>query len=207
MGAFVPINCRRSSRPCRRIDRKDALRELALHLMDIAENSVSACATAITIEVEEDTVRDRLWMCVRDNGKGMDAEMVKRVVDPFVTSRTTRKVGLGIPLLKAAAEMCNGNLSIQSEIGQGTSCEVDFQRSHIDRMPLGDLAGTIYSLVVAFPDIHWIFRYKVDATDFLFDDQPIKEVLMGLPLTEPTVLAYLRSTLQEGVASAEKSNE
>ena len=180
------------------------MRELALHLMDIAENSVSACATAIIIEVEEDTIHDRLWMCVRDNGKGMDVEMVNRVTDPFVTSRTTRKVGLGIPLLKAAAEMCKGTLSIESGLGQGTSLEVDFQRSHLDRMPLGDLAGTMFSLIVAFPNIHWTLRYKVDTAQFLFDDQPMKEVLMGLSLTEPVVLSYLRSTLEDGVACTGK---
>ena len=81
------------------------MRELALHLMDIAENSVAAQSSGITIEVKEDSISDRLWMCVRDNGVGMDAEMVKRVTDPFVTSRTTRKVGLGLPLLKAAAQI------------------------------------------------------------------------------------------------------
>ena len=96
-------------------------------------------------------------MSVEDNGKGMDAEMVARVTDPFVTSRTTRKVGLGIPLLKAAAEACEGGLTIQSEPGKGTWCEVEFQRSHIDRMPLGDLAATMLTLVVGSPEVHWIF--------------------------------------------------
>jgi anti-sigma regulatory factor (Ser/Thr protein kinase) len=179
------------------------MRELALHLMDIAENSVAAQASAITIEVMENSASDRLWMCVRDNGVGMDAEMIKRVTDPFVTSRTTRKVGLGIPLLKAAAQMCNGDLIIESTPGCGTNVETDFQRSHIDRMPLGNLASTWYSLVVAFPEIHWVFLYQVDDNKFLFDDQPIKEALMGIPLTEPDVLAYLRSTIEEGVAEVQ----
>jgi hypothetical protein len=176
------------------------VRELALHLMDIAENSVAAQATQITIEVIEDSARDRLSMSVRDNGVGMDAEMVRRVTDPFVTSRTTRKVGLGLPLLKAAAQMCNGDLTIESVRCQGTFVQVEFQHSHIDRMPLGNLASTIYSLVVAFPEIHWIFRYRVDEHEFIFDDQPIKEALIGISLTEPDVLAYLRGTIEEGVA-------
>jgi hypothetical protein len=183
------------------------VRELALHLMDIAENSVAANARDITIEVNEDTVRDRLSMAVIDNGNGMDAEMVQRVVDPFVTSRTTRKVGLGIPLLKEAAEACNGWLEIQSKPGEGTALRVEFQRSHIDRMPLGDLASTCLSLVVAHPEIHWGFHYKVDDQQFIFDDQPIKDALEGVPLTEPDILSYLRQLIEEGVAeTAEKIN-
>lgn len=176
------------------------MRELALHLMDIAENSVAAQASTITIEVKEDTASDRLSIRIQDNGVGMDAEMVRRVTDPFVTSRTTRKVGLGLPLLKAAAQMCNGDLTIQSTPGCGTLVRVDFQRSHIDRMPLGDLATTVYSLVVAFPEVHWVFRYHVDQKEFLFDNQPIKEALLGISLTEPAVLSYLRGIIEEGVA-------
>lgn len=175
------------------------MRELALHLMDIAENSVAAQAKTVHLEVEEETSADRLWMCVRDDGRGMDAEMVRRVVDPFVTSRTTRKVGLGIPLLKAAAEACNGFLEIQSQPGVGTELQVQFQRSHIDRMPLGDIAATMIALLVAHPEIHWIFRYKVDGAEFLFDDAPVKEVLGDMPLTEPDILAYLRDSIESGV--------
>jgi len=175
------------------------VRELALHLMDIAENSVAAQAKTVHLDVEEETSADRLWMCVRDDGRGMDAEMVRRVVDPFVTSRTTRKVGLGIPLLKAAAEACNGFLEIQSQPGVGTELQVQFQRSHIDRMPLGDVAATMIALLVAHPEIHWIFRYKVDGAEFLFDDAPVKEVLGDMPLTEPDILAYLRETIESGV--------
>jgi len=138
------------------------LRELSLHLLDIAENSVAAGAKNITITVEEDTIANRLKMSVEDDGKGMDAEMVARVTDPFVTSRTTRKVGLGIPLLKAAAEACQGYLKIESQLGKGTRLEVEFQHDHIDRMPLGDLIGTILNLVVAYPHTHWCFKYRAN---------------------------------------------
>lgn len=175
------------------------MRELALHLLDIAENSVSAKADTIQITVEEDHAADRLRMTVQDNGKGMDADTVARVVDPFVTSRTTRKVGLGIPLLKAAAEACNGGLYIQSEVGKGTCVTVDFQHSHIDRMPLGSLKETILTLVVGSPEVHWIFQYTVDGQTFLFDDQPVKEALEGVPLSNPAVLGYLRETLEAGI--------
>jgi anti-sigma regulatory factor (Ser/Thr protein kinase) len=179
------------------------VRELALHLLDIAENSVAAGARNITIDVMEDTRTDRLCMSVTDDGKGMDAETAARVVDPFVTSRTTRKVGLGIPLLKAAAEACNGSLTLQSELGKGTRLDVSFQRSHIDRMPLGDLPGTIQSLVVAFPEIHWLFRYQVNDDVFVFDDTDLKRELEGIPLTEPDVLAYIRTSLENGVENVQ----
>jgi hypothetical protein len=176
------------------------LRELALHLLDIAENSVSAHAKNILIETGEDTRTDRLWMIIQDDGIGMDAEMTAKVIDPFVTTRTTRKVGLGIPLLKAAAEACNGSLKILSTPGKGTRVEVDFQRSHIDRMPLGDLASTIQTLVIGSPEIHWQFVYRVDDLVFEFDDAPIKQELDGVPLSEPEVIKFIREFLQEGIA-------
>lgn len=176
------------------------MRELALHLLDIAENSVSAKADTIRIRVEENHITDRLRMSVEDNGMGMSAEMVARVTDPFVTSRTTRKVGLGIPLLKAAAEGCEGGLTIQSQPGQGTCVAVEFQLSHIDRMPLGSLAATILILVVGSPEVHWIFTYIVDEQTFEFDDQPVKETLAGIPLSDPEILKYLREVLETGIA-------
>ena len=140
-------------------------------------------------------------MVVKDNGVGMDAETAARVVDPFITSRTTRKVGLGLPLLKAAAEACQGGLSIQSEPGKGTEVCVTFQLSHIDRMPLGDLASTLLTLVVGSPEVHWIFNYRVNGNCYEFDSAPIQEVLDGLPLTDPTVLGYIREHLETGIAS------
>ncbi len=175
------------------------MRELALHLLDIAENSVAAEARTIRIVVEEDPKKDLLRMSVEDDGRGMDEDLVARVTDPFVTSRTTRKVGLGIPLLKAAAEACNGYLRVNSAPGRGTRLEAEFQRSHIDRMPLGDLAGTLLELLVAWPQVHWVFRYKQNGTEFNFDDGPVKQELGDVSLTEPGILKYLRETLQEGV--------
>ena len=136
------------------------MREIALHVLDIAENSVVAGASAVTITVEEDLPNDRLRLVIQDNGRGMDKTMLTHVTDPFMTTRTTRRVGLGIPLLKAAAEACNGYFQLTSSPGRGTRLEVQFQRSHIDRMPLGDLAGTWLTLTIAYPKIHWIFFKK-----------------------------------------------
>ncbi len=181
------------------------MRELALHLLDIAENSASAEAKNICIRVEEDLRNDRLRMSVEDDGRGMDAEMVARVVDPFVTSRTTRKVGLGIPLLKAAAEACCGGLEIRSQPGKGTLISVDFQRSHIDRMPLGNLAGTLLTLEIGHPEQHFVFIYKVDDHLFRFDDAEVKAVLDGVSLTEPDVLKFVREMIAEGIADVREA--
>ncbi len=183
------------------------MRELTLHLLDIAANSISALSQNIHIEVVEDTRIDRLRMSVKDDGKGMDAEMVAKVIDPFVTTRTTRKVGLGIPLLKAAAESCNGWFSITSQPNVGTKVEVEFQRSHIDRMPLGDLATTMLTLVIGSPEVHWTFRYQVDDREFVFDDEPVKKELDGIPFSEPLVINFLREYLTEGIKSIQKSDE
>jgi hypothetical protein len=180
------------------------LRELALHLLDIAENGVSAQAKNITIEVFENSSDDRLIMSVIDDGKGMDAEMVAKIIDPFVTSRTTRKVGLGIPLLKAAAESCNGFLKIHSATGKGTRVDVEFKNSHIDRMPLGDLASTMLTLTICSPEVHWILNYKRDDKQFIFDDAPIKLELGDIPLCEPSILSFVRKVLEEGVLSVSK---
>lgn len=186
------------------------MREISLHLLDIAENSVAAKARNITISVEENLPADRLSASVTDDGKGMDAALLQRVIDPFTTSRTTRKVGLGIPLFKEAAEACDGGLTIHSEPGKGTRLDVNFRRSHIDRMPLGDLAGTILTLVVAYPSVHWVFTYRViqpgndeNQVEFTFDDQPIKDTLAGVPISEPGILGFVRSLLEEGVAEVQ----
>lgn len=180
------------------------MREIALHLLDIAENSVTAGAENVEIQIEEDLEDDRLYILVKDDGKGMSESMLARVTDPFVTTRTTRKVGLGIPLLKSAAEACEGGLQIQSKENEGTRLEVEFQRSHIDRMPLGDLAGTFLSLVIAFPEVHWVFRYRVDGETFLFDDAELKRELDGIPLTDPVVLRFVRETLEEGIEDVQR---
>jgi hypothetical protein len=187
------------------------MKELALHILDIAENSVAAQAHNIVIAIDEDLQADRLFICIQDDGRGMDEATAQRVLDPFITSRTTRKVGLGLPLLKAAAETCNGGLKIKSQVRQGTTVEVTFQHSHIDRMPLGDVTGTMMGLIVAHPEIHWRLEYTArkskgqEVPAFIFDDQPVKEALGDLDLLcDPDVLAYLRTSLENGINDLRK---
>lgn len=182
------------------------MRELALHILDIAENSISAGATRIRIAVEENLKNDILKIVIEDNGKGMDAETLARITDPFVTSRTTRHVGLGIPFFKAAAEACDGDLTIQSRPGAGTMVEVTFRHSHIDRMPLGDITSTMLTLIIGSPEVHWIFEYQVNERIFTFDDTVIKETLEGVPLTEPAVIKFIRDALSEGIKNVLQEN-
>ncbi len=182
------------------------MRELSLHLLDIAENSISAKANDIIIEVIEDLRIDLLQLSVHDNGCGMPPEMAARVIDPFVTTRTTRKVGLGIPLLKEAAEMCNGSFELTSEVGVGTKIVVKFQHSHIDRMPLGDITTTLLHLLVANPSVHWVFKYRFNDNEFLFDDEPVKAEIQDLPLSEPSILNCLREMLKSGIDGARALN-
>ena len=175
------------------------MKELSLHVLDIAENSVSAGATRIEITVTEDLNNDLLEISIRDNGKGMDADLKERITDPFVTSRTTRKVGLGIPFLKAAAEACAGTFTIESIPGKGTTISARFQHSHLDRMPLGDLKVTFLNLIVGYPDIQWIFRYDNDGKIYQLDTQPVKEILGDVPFSDPAVIRYLKKDLENGL--------
>ena len=182
------------------------MKELSLHILDIAENSVNAGATKIEVSVKENLNKDELIIKIKDNGKGMSAEKMKNLADPFITSRTTRKVGLGIPFLKAAAEACEGGLEIRSEIGLGTEVEVRFKHSHIDRMPLGDLKSTWLNLLIGYPKIHWILDYSVNANRFGLDDQPIKEILNEVPLSDPQVIGYLKNEIANGFDSVNNNN-
>lgn len=178
------------------------MRELSLHLLDIAENSISAGASRIVISVREDLAADELWIEVSDNGKGMTPEMVQQVIDPFVTSRTTRKVGLGIPLFKQAAESCNGWFEIKSEPGVGTKVTARFQHSHIDRMPLGNLEDTLLSLFLGTPEVNWVFEYQYNQKCFTFDDTEFKEALGDLSLSDFRVIEFLSSILKDGINQA-----
>jgi hypothetical protein len=180
------------------------MREIALHLLDIAENSVAAESQNISIHVHEDLCHDSLSVSVIDDGCGMDSETAQRVQDPFYTTRRTRNVGLGIPLLKAAAQMADGSFSLQSEPGKGTWVEAEFRHSHIDRMPLGDLSTTFLTLLISHPQVDWMFLYRLTekdgaSRDFLFESAELKRELGDISLTEPEVLTFLRGIFEEGM--------
>jgi anti-sigma regulatory factor (Ser/Thr protein kinase) len=181
------------------------LKEIALHILDIAENSIAAGANRVEITVEENLAGNRIHISVQDDGRGIDEQTLAHITDPFMTSRTTRVAGLGIPFFKAAAEACNGGLQIASTSGKGTRLEAEFERDHIDRMPLGDLAGTLLTLVVGFPEAHWLFHYRIDGQAFTFDNEPLKKELGDIPLTEPSILRFIREILKDGISSVQRA--
>lgn len=175
------------------------MRELALHILDIAENSISAGASTVQISVNENIQEDELWISIQDNGKGMDEELLASVMNPFVTSRTERKVGLGIPMLKQAAEASAGYLNINSGQGLGTKITAKFQHSNIDRMPLGDLADSFLTLLFGTPEINWILNYRVNDQEFQFDDTEVKEILQDIPLTDYRIIEFLTTSIRGGI--------
>lgn len=175
------------------------MKELSLHILDIAENSVKAKASLIEITVSEDEKNDLLTIEIKDNGCGMSEEFLKNVKDPFSTTRTTRRVGMGLSLFEAAAEQCGGSLDISSKEGVGTTVLVTFKLNHIDRAPLGDMAGTMETLIGGSPDIDFIYRHKRGEKEFLLDTVNIREMLSGVPLDTPEVLIWIGDYINEGI--------
>ncbi len=174
------------------------MKELSLHITDIVQNSVAAGASLINVSVIEDTEKNILEISVEDNGKGMSGELVSRVVDPFTTSRTTRKVGLGIPLFKQAANFCGGDLSIESSLGVGTKVTATFVHDHIDRQPLGDMVSTMLCTIVSHSDIDFVYMHSFNEKSFVFDTRELKNVLGDVSFSEPDVYMWIKSFLEEG---------
>ncbi len=171
--------------------------EISLNVLDVAENSIRAEASLIEISVQADTKADQLTIMIRDDGHGMSQEQVEHVEDPFFTTRTTRKVGLGIPFFKQAAESTGGTFSIHSELGVGTTVTATFTLSHIDRMPLGDMNSTIYTLITFNTQTDFLYTYSLDDRSFSLDTRQFKEVLGGVPLDTPEVSSYIKEYLDE----------
>lgn len=176
------------------------MRELSMHILDIAMNSIAADATRVEIEVTAQISADLLIIQIRDNGRGMDPEFLAKVRDPFTTTRRTRRVGLGIPMFAEAARSTDGGLSIESEPGKGTVINATFGLSHIDRAPLGDMAGTIVSIVAANPDVSVRYTQRVDGQEFILDTDELKEHLDGVPLHEGPVLQWIREYVKSGTS-------
>ncbi|MBR4410151.1 MAG: ATP-binding protein [Firmicutes bacterium] len=172
--------------------------ELSLNILDVAQNSVTAKATLIEISITGDSTSDLLTIRIADNGCGMTEEQVRNVTDPFFTSRKTRKVGLGIPFFKMAAELTGGSFQIESAVGVGTTTTAVFGLSSIDRMPLGNMADTMRVLVGPNPDIDFVLTMELDGSGFVMDTRSFREVLgPDIPLSEPQVLNYIEEYIHE----------
>ncbi len=173
------------------------MRELSLNVLDIAQNSVRAEASLITIELIESTKTNSLEISVSDNGKGMTPEQLESVRDPFFTTRTTRKVGMGIPLFRMAAEMTGGSFDIESTFGVGTKTTARFRTDHLDFTPIGDMCSTVITLVTMNLHIDFVYIRQIDEKTFKLDTRQLKEILGDVPLNEPSITAWLKDYITE----------
>lgn len=175
------------------------MKELSLHILDIVQNSTRAQATEVAIEITEDFRQNLLKIVIKDNGTGIKKEMLSTITNPFSTSRTTRRVGLGLSLLKAAAEQCRGGMTIESEEGKGTTVTVTFEHDHIDRVPLGDIVSTLIGIMIGNPAVEVYYRHCVNDKIFNIHTKAIKEELGDVPISDAAVMNFLSEYIQSQI--------
>ncbi len=172
------------------------MQELSLNILDIAQNSITARATLIEIALEVDE-NDLLTITIRDNGKGMDAQTVENVINPFYTSRTTRKVGLGVPFFKQAAESAGGSFEIKSQPGVGTVIKAVFDTNNIDYTPLGEVWDTVAILIQMNEDIDFVYSVEKGGNRFVCDTRELKQIMEGMPLSDVSVVQWIKEFIRE----------
>ncbi|MFA7116713.1 MAG: ATP-binding protein [Bacteroidales bacterium] len=175
------------------------MNNLSMHILDIVQNSIRAEASNIELLVHEDIDNDRLIIKVSDNGKGMTPEQVKKLKDPFFTSRTTRRVGLGIPLLTQTAEQTGGSVVVTSELGKGTITKAVFSYSNIDRPPMGPLGNSVTLLATANPEINFTFIYKFKSLEYRFNNLQVSEILGEISINSPSIFKYINEMISENI--------
>jgi nitrogen fixation/metabolism regulation signal transduction histidine kinase len=171
--------------------------ELSLNVLDIANNSIRAGAGLVEIDIEIHRDLDALSITITDNGSGMTSEQLMQVRDPFYTTRTTRRIGLGIPFFQMAALATGGSFDIQSTPNIGTIVTATFGLSHIDRMPLGDMNSTIHTLIILNPQMDFAYRYQFEEKQFTLDTRMLREILGDIPLNSTEVSNYIKEFLSE----------
>ncbi|MDR1916933.1 MAG: ATP-binding protein [Synergistaceae bacterium] len=188
------------------------LEDLSQHVLDIAENSVSARASSVTITITENEAENTLSIVVEDNGEGMSPEFLARAVDPFTTTRTTRRVGMGLSFLKQSAELCGGTFSLTSALGEGTRTEAAFAYDNIDRPPIGDMPSTIMTLFMGHPEINWHYIHRIGEEEFSMTTEELVEVLEDRELLRDTdvglwIREQISKALSEMTTTAMKRNK
>ena len=173
------------------------MREISLHIMDMIENGLDAGASLIDLSIVEDRKERRLRITIKDNGRGVPESMLDQITDPFVTTRTTRRVGLGLSLFKEAAKRCDGTFEIQSKRGEGTVVRASFRTDHIDTPPLGDMAGSLTSLIVTHPEVDFVYTHEANKDEFEMDTRQIKAELDDVPIHHPEVMTVLARSIRE----------
>lgn len=166
-----------------------------MHILDIFQNSIKANATCISLDIEEDTVNNLVTLVISDNGKGIGVTMLDKVTDPFFTTRSTRKVGLGLSLLKQNSERTGGQFQISSTIGVGTTVRAGFISNHPDMLPAGDIAGAVLLSATGNPDREFIYRHRKSDREYLFSTVEIKSVLDEVRIDTPEVYSILHGMI------------
>lgn len=183
------------------------MEDLSLHLLDIAENSVAAEASLIVIRIEEDQDRDILVLTVEDNGRGMDRRTLSQALDPFFTTKTVRRIGLGLSLLAEAARAAGGSFHLDSKLGKGTELRATFQLSHIDRQPLGDMSETLSTLIMGNPEVEIHYHHVYNGAEYSLNTAEIRERLGGTSLASIKAVRLIRRDLREGLARIRRNHE
>ncbi len=173
--------------------------ELSMHIMDIVENSIRAEASEVHISIEEDRRKNLLVIEIRDNGRGMDEELVERSLDPFVTTKESGRVGLGLSMMAEAAKRSGGGIKIESHPGRGTDVRAEFGLTHIDRQPLGNIVETLVTLIIGCPDVEFYYRYHKEENDFFWSTKRIKKKFGGLSRSSPEVIEFVREELNRSI--------
>jgi hypothetical protein len=174
------------------------MQEISLNILDLVQNAISAGAGLVCVTVDEQRRADTLTVVIRDNGCGMPQQVLGSVSDPFYTTRTTRKVGLGLPFFKMAAQLAGGSFEITSQEGAGTTVRGVFGLSHIDRMPLGDMNETVLTLIACNPALDFVYTRRVDESEFELDTREMRGVLGDVPLNAKDVLTFIKDYLVNG---------
>jgi len=173
--------------------------ELSMNILDIVENSTRAGATLIRIGITEDRTNDILRIDIADNGEGMEPDVARKALDPFYTSKTVRRVGLGLPLLSHAAKITGGGCDIESKKGEGTTVTANFGYRHIDRQPLGDIPATMTTMIAGNPGVDFIYTHLSDGESYMLDTREVKNELEDVPIDHPTVLQFLKENIRDGL--------
>ena len=180
------------------------MNELSLHILDVCQNSLKADSKLVTITVIENNVQNLYSITIEDDGKGMNNQTLSEVSDPFFTTRTTRKVGLGVSLFKMAAELSEGSFEITSEEGKGTKVTAIFQHDHVNRVPLGAIEETISILCLNEQDIDIVYKHCRNEKEYIFDTREVKDVLDGIPFTDYNVILWIKDNIKTGINNLQK---
>jgi anti-sigma regulatory factor (Ser/Thr protein kinase) len=173
--------------------------ELSMHVLDVVENSTRAGAKRVTIDIVEDSERDDLMIVITDDGAGMEPETLKKALDPFYTSKTVRRVGLGLPMFSQAAKKADGSFSVESKVGEGTKVSVHFKLGHIDRQPLGDMANTMVTLIAGNPDVDFVYTHQRMESTYELDTSEIKRELEDVPINNTSILKFIEEDIEKGL--------